>query len=116
MVPSFTWRVPHVAGKYLSDTEKKLAMHAGHAETALMLALAPDTVHMERAVVNYPPVFDSPLLSPDGLECARLRPQRNHWRPAARHGRTRARHPRLAGRELGRRHYRAASAAVGTAH
>ena len=62
VVPSFTWRVPHVAGKYLSDTEKKLAMHAGHAETALMLALAPDTVHMERAVVNYPPVFDSPLL------------------------------------------------------
>eukprot|EP01035_Chromulina_nebulosa_P041508 gene41508-56148_t len=64
VVPSFTWRVPHVAGKYLSDTEKKLAMHAGHAETALMLALAPDTVHMERAVINYPPVFDSPLLSP----------------------------------------------------
>lgn len=66
VVPSFTWRVPHVAGKFLSDKEKRLAMHAGHGETALMLALAPDTVHMERAVVNYPPVFDSPLLSPDG--------------------------------------------------
>ena len=66
MVPSFTWRVPHVAGQFLSDKEKRLAMHAGHGETALMLALAPDTVHMERAVVNYPPVFDSPLLSPDG--------------------------------------------------
>jgi len=41
-------------------------MHAGHAETAIMLALAPDTVHMERAVANYPPEFPSKLLSPDG--------------------------------------------------
>jgi len=66
VVPSFTWRVPHVAGRYLSDKEKKLAMHAGHAETAIMLALAPDTVHMERAVTNYPPEFPSKLLSADG--------------------------------------------------
>jgi len=66
VVPSFTWRVPHVAGQFMSDKEKKLAMHAGHAETALMLALAPDTVRMDRAVVNYPPVFPSSLLSPDG--------------------------------------------------
>jgi creatinine amidohydrolase len=66
VVPSFTWRVPHVAGQFMTDKEKKLAMHAGHAETALMLALAPDTVRMDRAVVNYPPVFPSPLLSPDG--------------------------------------------------
>ena len=41
-------------------------MHAGHGETALMLALAPETVHMERAVANYPPEFPSKLLSPDG--------------------------------------------------
>ena len=66
VVPSFTWKVPNVAGRYLSDKEKKLAMHAGHGETALMLALAPDTVHMERAVANYPPEFPSKLLSPDG--------------------------------------------------
>jgi creatinine amidohydrolase len=66
VVPSFTWRVPHVAGQFMTDKEKKLAMHAGHAETALMLALAPDTVRMDRAVVNYPPVFPSSLLSPDG--------------------------------------------------
>jgi creatinine amidohydrolase len=66
VVPSFTWRVPHVAGQFMSEKEKKLAMHAGHAETALMLALAPDTVRMDRAVVNYPPVFPSSLLSPDG--------------------------------------------------
>jgi creatinine amidohydrolase len=66
VVPSFTWRVPHVAGRYLSEREKKLAMHAGHAETALMLALAPDTVAMSLAVSNYPPEFPSRLLSPDG--------------------------------------------------
>jgi creatinine amidohydrolase len=66
VVPSFTWRVPHSAGQYLSDKEKKLAMHAGHAETALMLALAPETVHMDKAVTNYPAEFPSKLLSPDG--------------------------------------------------
>lgn len=66
VVPSFTWRVSHVAGRYLSEREKKLAMHAGHAETALMLALAPDTVDMSLAVSNYPPEFPSRLLSPDG--------------------------------------------------
>lgn len=66
VVPSFTWRVPHVAGQYLSAREKQLAMHAGHAETALMLALAPETVRMDRAVANYPPEFPSKLLSPDG--------------------------------------------------
>lgn len=66
VVPSFTWRVPHVAGQYLSEREKRLAMHAGHAETALVLALAPETVHMERAEAHYPPEFPSKLLSPDG--------------------------------------------------
>ena len=66
VVPQHTWRLPHVAGRYMAEREKKLAMHAGHAETAIMLALAPDTVHMERAVTNYPPEFPSKLLSPDG--------------------------------------------------
>lgn len=66
VVPHATWRLPHVAGRYLSEKEKKLAMHAGHAETAIMMALAPETVHMEHAVANYPPEFPSKLLSPDG--------------------------------------------------
>jgi creatinine amidohydrolase len=66
VVPSSTWRLPHVGGRYFSDKEKKFAMHAGHGETAIMLALAPETVHMERAVANYPPEFPSKLLSPDG--------------------------------------------------
>lgn len=66
VIPQHTWRLPHVAGRYMSEKEKKLSMHAGHAETAIMLALAPETVHMERAVANYPPEFPSKLLSPDG--------------------------------------------------
>ena len=66
VVPQHTWRLPHVAGRFMSEREKRLAMHAGHAETAIMLALAPETVHMERAVTNYPPEFGSKLLSPDG--------------------------------------------------
>ena len=66
VLPHFTWRLPHVAGRYLSERERRLTMHAGHAETAMLLALAPDTVRMERAVANYPPEFPSKLLSPDG--------------------------------------------------
>ena len=71
-------------------------MHAGHAETAIMMALAPDTVHMERAVANYPPVFPVQAAvgrRPPGLRLdrARLRPQRRHRRPAAAPRRSRAR-------------------------
>ena len=66
IVPHSTWRLPNVAGKFTSEREKKLAMHAGHGETAIMLALLPESVHMERAVANYPPPFPSKLLSPDG--------------------------------------------------
>ena len=70
VVPHFTWRVAHVAGKFLSERERRLAMHAGHAETAILMALAPETVHMERAVANYPPEFPSKTLSPDGRPAA----------------------------------------------
>ena len=66
IVPFHVSRLPNASGKYISDTERRLAMHAGHSETALLLALAPETVHMERAVANVPPVFPSKILSPDG--------------------------------------------------
>jgi len=69
VVPHFTWRVPHGANRFLSERERRLAMHAGHAETALILALAPETVHMERAVAHYPPEFPASL-SPDGRPTA----------------------------------------------
>jgi creatinine amidohydrolase len=66
VVPFHVSRLPNASGRFISEQEKKLAMHAGHSETALILALAPDTVHMERAVANFPPPFPSKLLSPDG--------------------------------------------------
>jgi creatinine amidohydrolase len=66
VLPHFVWRVPHAAGRFLTDREKRLAMHAGHAETAILMALAPDTVNMARAVANYPPEYPSRILSPDG--------------------------------------------------
>ena len=66
VLPHFAWRVPHVAGQFLAEREKRLAMHAGHAETAIMMALAPDTVRMAHAVASYPPEFPSKVLSPDG--------------------------------------------------
>lgn len=40
-----------------------MAMHAGHSETAVMLALAPECVHLDQAVANYPPEFPCPTLS-----------------------------------------------------
>jgi creatinine amidohydrolase len=66
IVPYHVSRVANSSGKYISEQEKRQAMHAGHSETALMLALAPETVHMERAVANFPPVFPSKVLSSDG--------------------------------------------------
>ncbi|MDP3356406.1 MAG: creatininase family protein [Polaromonas sp.] len=66
IVPYHVSRLANSSGKYISDQERRLAMHAGHSETALMLALAPDTVHMDRAVANFPPVFPSKVLSADG--------------------------------------------------
>jgi creatinine amidohydrolase len=69
VVPHSVWKVPNVAGQFLSATEKRLAMHAAHGETALMLALAPDTVHMERAVANIPPDFPCKTLT-DGRPVA----------------------------------------------
>jgi len=66
IVPYHVSRVANSSGKYVSDQEKRLAMHAGHSETALMMALAPHTVRMDRAAANFPPVFPSKVLSGDG--------------------------------------------------
>ncbi len=52
--PLFVWRVPHCAAELFPAQENELGIHAGAAETALMLALAPELVHMDRAVAEYP--------------------------------------------------------------
>ena len=49
-------------------------MHAGHGETALMMALAPDTVRMDRATASVLDPFPCPTLSstrPAVAWCAR---------------------------------------------
>jgi creatinine amidohydrolase len=52
--PFFTWRVPHITKSLLTEKEGQLGIHAGDAETSLMLAILPETVRMERAVMEYP--------------------------------------------------------------
>ena len=69
VLPHFVWRVPNAAGSFMAERERRLSMHAGQAETAIVMALAPDTVHMERAVANYPPEFPKSL-SADGRPAA----------------------------------------------
>lgn len=64
--PLFTWRVPHNAGAFLSDQEKALGIHAGDAETSLMLAVLPDQVRMDKAVKEYPDLPQDTLLSMEG--------------------------------------------------
>jgi creatinine amidohydrolase len=55
LFPLFTWRVPNESKALISEKERRLAMHAGDAETSLMLAVLPDWVKMEKAVEEYPP-------------------------------------------------------------
>jgi creatinine amidohydrolase len=65
--PLFTWRVPNVAKELISAKELELVIHAGDAETSLMLSLLPEQVKMERAVAEYPQGLpEDSLLSMEG--------------------------------------------------
>lgn len=65
--PLFTWRVPHIAGKLLTPVEQEYGIHAGDAETSIMLSLLPEQVKMERAVQEYPQGLpEDSLLSMEG--------------------------------------------------
>lgn len=65
--PLFTWRVPHCAGEFLSSKEKELGIHAGDAETSLMLSVLPDQVQMQKAIAEYPHGLpEESLLSMEG--------------------------------------------------
>ena len=65
--PLFTWRVPNITKDLLTPKEAQLGMHAGDAETSIILALLPDQVKMERAIAEYPPAQpEGSLLSPEG--------------------------------------------------
>jgi creatinine amidohydrolase len=73
LIARSAWAVPHDES-FMSDQERDFAMHAGHGETALMLALAPDAVRMDRAQANVLEPFPCPTLSatrPAAAWCAR---------------------------------------------
>ncbi|MBD2461118.1 creatininase family protein [Oscillatoria sp. FACHB-1407] len=52
--PLFVWRVPNNAADFLTPQELEYGIHAGDAETSVMLSLLPDQVKFERAVAEYP--------------------------------------------------------------
>lgn len=65
--PFFTWRVPHIAGELLTAKEKEYGIHAGDAETSIMLSLLPEQVTMDKAVREYPQGLpEDSLLSMEG--------------------------------------------------
>ena len=52
--PLFTWRVPHNVSDLITPQEQEYGIHAGDAETSIMLSLLPEQVQMEQAVKEYP--------------------------------------------------------------
>lgn len=55
--PLFTWKVPTIstiATDLLIPKELQLGIHAGDAETSLLLSILPDQVKMDRAAAEYP--------------------------------------------------------------
>lgn len=64
--PLFTWRVPNITNELLTLKEQQLGIHAGDAETSLMLSILPEQVKMEKAVAEYPDLPADTLLSMEG--------------------------------------------------
>lgn len=65
--PLFTWRVPNITKELLTPKEAKEGMHAGDAETSIIMALLPEQVKMDKAVAEYPPELpNTSLLTPEG--------------------------------------------------
>lgn len=52
--PFFIWNVNHRVTDWLSPRELAEGIHAGDAETSLLLSLLPDAVKMNEAVAEYP--------------------------------------------------------------
>jgi len=64
--PLFVWQVPNCAAELLTPKELELGIHAGDAETSLLLSILPDQVKMEAAICEYPPLLQDSLLSMEG--------------------------------------------------
>lgn len=54
MFPLFIWAVPNCAEELLSAKELELGIHAGDAETSLMLSIMPDQVRLDQARAEFP--------------------------------------------------------------
>ena len=67
LFPLFIWAVPNAAETLLRPRELREGIHAGAAETAVMMALLPQQVHPGRRVAEYPPALpEGSLLSLEG--------------------------------------------------
>lgn len=65
--PLFVWRVPNAATELLTPEELELGIHAGDAETSLLLSILPEQVQMEAAVKEYPQGLpENSMLSMEG--------------------------------------------------
>jgi creatinine amidohydrolase len=65
--PLFVWNVPNIATELLTPKEAQLGIHAGDAETSLLLSILPETVKMDAAVQEYPRELpEESLLSMEG--------------------------------------------------
>lgn len=65
--PLFTWRVPNITSELLTQRELEFGIHAGDAETSVMLSLLPQQVKMDLAVEEYPDDLpENSLLSMEG--------------------------------------------------
>ena len=65
--PLFTWKVPNLPIELITPKELAIGIHAGDAETSLLLSILPNQVKMDRAVAEY--TLDEPrsgLLSMEG--------------------------------------------------
>jgi creatinine amidohydrolase len=54
LFPLFIWRVPSPRQHLLSAREREFGIHAGTAETSLLLKLLPQQVRKDRLVCEYP--------------------------------------------------------------
>lgn len=66
LFPLFVWNAPNNAAEMLTPKERALGIHAGDAETSVLLSLLPDQVKMAQAVAEYPPLPEGGLLSMEG--------------------------------------------------
>lgn len=67
VLPLFVWRAPNIAAELLTPKELELGIHAGDAETSLLLSLLPEQVQMDQAIAEYPHGLpENSLLSMEG--------------------------------------------------